>query len=133
MKLEIARGVVLVAALGVLAMLTRWPLARSRLLTGVAVFAAWFSHPVLDALGTDSSPPKGIKMWWPFSSAYVYTHLEWFLPISRRWHLTQTYWMNARAALREVAVLGPLLAAAGWWAAQRGAGPGPRLKPRPSI
>ena len=109
------------ALVAVLAMLMRWPLARSRLLTGAAVFAAWFSHPILDALGTDTSTPKGITMWWPFSSAYVYTYAEWFLPISRRWHLSRTYSMNALAAIREVLILGPIVAIALWIAARRGA------------
>jgi inner membrane protein len=115
-----SHSVGLAAGVAALAMLMRWPLARSRLLTGAAVFAAWFSHPVLDALGTDTSTPKGITMWWPFSSAYVYTYAEVFLPISRRWHLSRTYSMNTLAAIRELLILGPLVGVTLWIAAVRG-------------
>jgi membrane-bound metal-dependent hydrolase YbcI (DUF457 family) len=86
----------------------RWPVARSRLRVFLVILAAWCTHPLLDALGTDTAPPIGIMAWWPFSDRYV----MWRDPAFFVWH-------NALAAAREVALLLPLVVLAWWWRNRR--------------
>lgn len=96
------------------AMLMRWPVARSRARVWVAVFAAWASHIVLDAIATDRGAPFGIMAWWPFSREYFLTTWELFLPIPRRWYEPAWAWQVMRAAMREVAILAPIAAVTYW-------------------
>jgi inner membrane protein len=99
---------------GAIAALLGWRLGRSPGQVFLAVAAAWFSHAVLDYLGADTSPPHGVMIWWPFSSTFHYAGLTIMLPISRRWWLPGTVSHNLLAALREVVLLGPLVAAVCW-------------------
>src|SRR5689334_19229434 len=71
----------------------RWPVAplrqgdagqaRSRALIWLSVFAAWASHPLLDALGEDSSAPIGVMALWPFTTHYFHSGLDLFSSIYR--------------------------------------------------
>lgn len=78
---------------------------------GAAAGLAWFSHAALDYFGRDSNPPIGLLALWPFSDAYFKFPWPFFLDIGRRldWN---TVLGNARAALLEMLILLPVLAAA---------------------
>jgi membrane-bound metal-dependent hydrolase YbcI (DUF457 family) len=94
--------------------LIAWLATRDARLTA-AVAAAWASHLLLDWLGSDSRDPIGIMALWPFSTAHYQSGFYVFNAISRRyWMPEQFIWGNLRAALREVAILLPVLALAYW-------------------
>ncbi len=88
----------------------RWPVAASRTMTWIAVALAWMSHPLLDALGSDTSAPIGVMAFWPFSRAHVQTPFEVFGAISRRYWRDDFWSLNASAAVRELLVLAPIVA-----------------------
>jgi hypothetical protein len=90
------------------AVLTR----RSRV--GLAAGAACGTHVLLDWLGSDTTPPIGIMALWPFSHAFYESRLHLFFAISRRFPTRQFWVQNTRALLRELAVLIPPAALAGW-------------------
>jgi membrane-bound metal-dependent hydrolase YbcI (DUF457 family) len=96
------------------AALRRWPVASDRLRIWVAVFAAWLSHPLLDTIALDTSPPLGVMLLWPFEWTHYQTGWSIFAPISRRYWLPNFVPHNLMAVAREIAILGPLAAAA-WW------------------
>jgi membrane-bound metal-dependent hydrolase YbcI (DUF457 family) len=99
------------------AAIMRWPVAPTRARIWLAIFAAWASHALLDALGTDTAPPVGIMAFWPFSHAYVMTAWHVFGPISRRWHQAGWITANIPVAIRELLILGPVTA--GVWIVRR--------------
>lgn len=79
-----------------------------RLRLALACGAAVASHIVLDWLGSDSTPPIGIMALWPFTGEFYQSPFFVFMAITRRWWLPQFYTWNLVAALREVAILGPI-------------------------
>ena len=83
-----------------------WPIASSRVRIWWAVFAAWLSHPLLDALAFDTSPPIGVMALWPFSPAYFQTGLSVFAPISRAFWAPGFLSKTLLAVGREVFILG---------------------------
>ncbi len=88
----------------------RWPVAGSRTTIWITVALAWLSHPILDALGSDTSAPIGVMASWPFSRAHFQTPFGIFEAISRR-HWRDDFWrLNISAALKEVLILAPVLA-----------------------
>lgn len=87
---------------------------RSSIRLAGALALAYASHVLLDWLGTDSSSPRGLMALWPVSSAYYVSGLDVFSPISRRYWLPGFLWSNTKAVLREIAILGPLLALLFW-------------------
>jgi inner membrane protein len=119
----------------VTAAVTGW--VTGRILWGVALIvgAAHASHIVLDWLGTDRLAPFGLQALWPFSHDWYISGWNVFLPTERRDALSlRAVGVNARAALREVAIMGPIAAAA--WALRRSrrsraltSGPGVRRQP----
>jgi membrane-bound metal-dependent hydrolase YbcI (DUF457 family) len=91
----------------------RWPVAAAgatRWRVWLAVFLAWLSHPILDALALDTSPPLGVMLFWPFESGYHQTGWSAFAAISRRYWLPEFVTYNAVALLRELAILVPAVA-----------------------
>ncbi len=112
-----AHSVGAAAIVASMAALMRWPVAPTRTRIWLAIFAAWASHPLLDALGTDTSPPVGIMAFWPFSHAYVMTTWRVFGPISRRWHEMGWITGNIPVALREIEIMAPVVA--GIWIVRR--------------
>lgn len=88
----------------------RWPVAPSRLMIWIVVALAWLSHPLLDALGSDTSPPIGVMALWPFSTAHFQTSWGVFAAISRRYWRDDFWRLNLSAAVREVLVLAPVVA-----------------------
>jgi len=90
----------------------RWPIGASVAIAAVAVG----SHVVLDWLGKDSSAPIGIMALWPFSQTYFSSGLDLFMDVSRRYWLYDEFVVhNSRAAARELALIGPIAAAAWYW------------------
>jgi LexA-binding, inner membrane-associated putative hydrolase len=74
----------------------------------LACAAAVASHILLDWLGSDTTPPIGIMALWPFTREFYQSPFFVFMAITRRWWLPQFYTWNLVAALREVAILGPI-------------------------
>jgi membrane-bound metal-dependent hydrolase YbcI (DUF457 family) len=103
------------AILATLAAWRRWPVAAGRSRIWLAVALAYASHPLLDALGFDTSPPIGVMAFWPLSHAYVQTSLHLFAPITRRWWLPGFFTHNLMAVVHEVAVLAPFVLIVWWW------------------
>ncbi len=105
-----AVGLAFLVALGV----TRRPRVAS------AIAAAWASHLLLDWLGNDTRPPIGIMALWPFSREHYQSSFFVFDAISRRyWLLEQFVWLNVKAAVKEVLILGPMTGLALWIAKRR--------------
>ena len=75
-----------------------------------AVTLAWVSHVLFDWLGSDTTPPLGVKALWPFSSEYYFSNAFFFEAISRRYWLDNFYTHNAWAVIKEILILGPPLA-----------------------
>jgi membrane-bound metal-dependent hydrolase YbcI (DUF457 family) len=101
-----------------LAAFAKVPVAQTRARIWAAVFLAWMTHPLLDAFTADSSVPVGIMVWWPFSSAHYHSGIVVFDSVYRRWWLTGFFEHNARAAARELLILGPV-AGLVWWVRRR--------------
>lgn len=92
----------------------RWPVAATRARIFIAVAVAWISHPILDWLGTDTSPPYGVMMLWPFSREHFDASVDLFDAISRRWWQPDFVARTVAAVAREVVILGPIAVAA-WY------------------
>jgi membrane-bound metal-dependent hydrolase YbcI (DUF457 family) len=84
------------------------PRTAGVLRTAAAVAIAYATHPLLDWLSTDTTPPYGIQALWPLSNDYYLSSLRIFLPVSRRYWLAEAWWLNLRAVARELLILGPL-------------------------
>lgn len=122
---------------GVLAAWMRWPVGSSRWRIFLAATAAWASHPLLDMLAPDHSPPIGVMAFWPFSRGFFITGIEIFMPISRQWWRAGVLAFDARAAVREVLILAPLVGLV-WWlrrrtSRSRGRSSGPGVPRSPSA
>lgn len=99
---------------GLLAAWMRWPIGQGRWRIFFAATAAWASHPLLDMLAPDHSPPIGVMAFWPFSHQFYITGIEIFLPIARQWWRPGVIAWDARAGLREGLMLVPLVGLV-WW------------------
>jgi hypothetical protein len=94
--------------------LWRWPVADRRRLIWFALFAAYCTHPLLDALADDSSFPFGVMAMWPFNSHYYLLPPMFFGSIYRNWREAGFAMHNLLAVLQEVAILGPITALTYW-------------------
>ena len=93
-------------------------LGAPALATGLTCGLAVGSHIVLDWLGRDTSTPRGLMALWPLSASYVYSGIDLFADISRRyWKPEEFILKNAVSIAREVAILAPPAALA--WALRR--------------
>lgn len=99
---------------GAVAALMRWPVAATRARIFWATCAAWATHPLLDMLAPDHWPPIGVMAFWPISRGFYITGLEWFLPIDRDWRSSAALRLDARAAVREMVILVPVVVLV-WW------------------
>ena len=88
---------------------------RTNLGAAILVAAVWLVHPLMDALGEDSSPPFGVMLWWPFSHASVIAPFHVFDSIYRAYWKPDFWSHNAAAAAREIVILAPILTAAWLW------------------
>lgn len=88
-------------------------------LAGV-VAAAYATHLLLDWLGEDMGPPAGIQVLWPVSDRWFVSGLNVFAGIDRQdplaWKAVRE---NGMALVREVLLLGPVLALAAWVGSRR--------------
>lgn len=89
----------------------RWPMASTRTRIWLAVCAAWLTHPLLDAMSSDTSIPVGIMAFWPLSTEYYTTGWDTFGPISRRYWLDNFWAINLTSIGRELLILGPVAVA----------------------
>ncbi|HEV8347592.1 MAG TPA: metal-dependent hydrolase [Vicinamibacterales bacterium] len=86
----------------------RRPIARVALMCA----AAYATHPLLDWLGVDNFPPRGIQLLWPFSHAWFISDLELFPQTARRQIFTgPIIQLNLLAAAQEIAMVLPILVA----------------------
>jgi membrane-bound metal-dependent hydrolase YbcI (DUF457 family) len=84
------------------------PVARVALMCA----AAYATHLLLDWLGVDDYPPRGIRLLWPFSDAWFISDLDVFRQTARRQLATATVIrLNLLAIARETAILLPILVA----------------------
>jgi membrane-bound metal-dependent hydrolase YbcI (DUF457 family) len=93
----------------------------------LAVTLAWSSHVLFDWLGSDDTPPIGVMALWPLTTDYYFANAFVFEAISRRYWLDNFVSHNAWAVMKEVLILGPLLAvamSARWRARRRSRPPG---------
>ena len=102
-------GAALMVGLAVLAV-TRGREAK----LAVMVALAWSSHVLFDWLGSDDTPPLGVMALWPFTDSYYFARAYIFDAISRRYWLPGFVMHNAVAVLKEIAILGPIVAAIVW-------------------
>ena len=58
----------------------------------------------------DDTPPLGVMALWPFDRGYYFAHAYVFEAISRRYWLDNFVTHNAWAVIKEVLMLGPLVA-----------------------
>jgi membrane-bound metal-dependent hydrolase YbcI (DUF457 family) len=74
--------------------------------------AAYTTHLLLDWLGVDMYPPRGLQMLWPFSREWFISGLDVFRQTARQ-ELLQPPIIekNFLAIVQEVAILGPAVAA----------------------
>jgi len=93
----------------------RWPVASTRTRIWLAVCAAWLTHPLLDAMSSDTSIPVGIMAFWPLSTEFYSTGWDTFGPISRRYWLDNFWAINLTSIGRELVLLGPVSASVWWW------------------
>lgn len=91
--------------LGVLALAWR----RSPRVAAACTLAA-VTHPLLDWLGSDDSPPLGVMALWPLTSEFFYADVWLFGAISRRYWRDDFVSQNVLAVLRELLILLPLVA-----------------------
>jgi membrane-bound metal-dependent hydrolase YbcI (DUF457 family) len=91
------------------------PVARITLICA----AAYGSHLLLDWLGADFYPPRGLQLLWPFNDEWYISGLDLFRQTARLRIFTHGPMMtNVRAILQEIAILLPLLAVL-WWTRTR--------------
>ena len=84
------------------------PVARIALMCA----AAYGSHVLMDWLGVDNYPPRGIQLMWPFNHEWYISDADIFRQTARLRIFTRGPMMtNARAILQEIAMLGPTLVA----------------------
>jgi LexA-binding, inner membrane-associated putative hydrolase len=106
--------VLMIIAAAVTGKVTRRIVWRTVLLVG----AAHASHILLDWLGVDRFPPRGLQAFWPFSHDWYISEWDLFLPTERRHALSAASLLtNLRAVTREIVVLAPIAVLA--WVATR--------------
>lgn len=94
--------------------LVAWMATKDRRLA-VVVSLVWFAHPVMDALGDDSSVPRGVMLWWPFSREFYIAPFTIFDSAYRAYWKPDFWPHNTVAVAKEIAILGPLVVGAWLW------------------
>jgi membrane-bound metal-dependent hydrolase YbcI (DUF457 family) len=94
------------------AAVTGWVTGRVSWRIAALCGLAYASHLPLDWLSADTYPPRGIQMLWPFSDTWFISELDLFPRIERRQPFSiPTMTANAWAAVVEIVVMAPVLAA----------------------
>jgi len=71
---------------------------------------AYASHLLLDWLGADNVPPRGIQLLWPFSDRWLISDWDIFRQTARQQFLTAPIiWQNTIAVAQEIAILLPIV------------------------
>jgi len=84
---------------------TRRPIARIALMCA----AAYGSHLLLDWLGADDFPPRGIQALWPISYEWFISNADVFRQTARHEIFTRPVILkNVQAIVQELAILGPI-------------------------
>ncbi len=114
---------VFIIAAAVTAQVTRLRASRSggqaRWRNAVLCAAAYGSHLLLDWLGADTVPPRGIQLLWPVSDRWFISDLDLFRQTARQQFLAPAVMrQNAIAVAQEVAIMAPIVALL-WWARGR--------------
>lgn len=95
---------------------TGWVTGRRSLAFGMLCGIAWGSHALLDWLGADPNPPRGIKALWPFSDQWFISGWDIFRGTERRRVFTLASMLyNARTIAQEIAMLAPMTVVLYWW------------------
>jgi len=81
---------------------------RSAWQFALALAAAHATHLLLDWLGTDRFPPPGIQVFWPFKDRFYISGFDIFPPVERRLLRPEALAINARAAIWEALIMGPI-------------------------
>jgi len=82
----------------------------------VVCAAAYGSHLLLDWLGADNMPPRGIQLLWPVSDRWFISDLDLFRQTARQQFLRPAIMrQNAIAVAQELAIMAPIVALL-WWA-----------------
>jgi len=90
---------------GALAAKSDRPVVRVSLMCAAAVG----THVLLDYLAVDPMPPFGIQALWPFTRGWYISGWNLFLETERRHFFTvASIAVNARAVMRELAILAPI-------------------------
>ena len=92
-------------------------LARSVRLAAAGA-AAYATHPLLDALGADTSAPVGVMGFWPLRTDYYHSGVALFESIWRRYETPDFWSHNILAVARELAILLPAALLLAWWRAR---------------
>jgi membrane-bound metal-dependent hydrolase YbcI (DUF457 family) len=104
--------VVFIVSAAVTGQVTRWR-------TATLYAAAYASHLLLDSLGVDNFPPRGIQLLWPFSDRWYISDLDIFRQTARHYLWTApVIRTNLLAIAQEIAILAPILYAL-WIIARR--------------
>jgi len=89
---------------------------RSRPISRVTFMCAgaYLTHLLLDWMATDTFRPEGIQALWPFSQSWYISGWDLFRQTARHHPMAAEQFMqNAKALVREIAILGPI--ALGVW------------------
>ena len=98
-----AAALTFIVAAAVTGKVTRWRMAA-------LCAAAYASHLLLDWLGADFFPPRGIQLLWPWSHEWFISGLDLFRQTARRDFLTPAIIrQNAIAVAQEIAILAPVV------------------------
>ena len=77
--------------------------------SALAIAAAHASHVLLDWLGRDTSWPPGLMVFWPFSTRFYVSRLDFFGEVSRRYWLPEQFILhNLQILAWELFVLVPI-------------------------
>jgi membrane-bound metal-dependent hydrolase YbcI (DUF457 family) len=108
----ITHSLTAVAVLGLLMIIAAGVTGKVTVKIVLTYMAAYASHLLLDWLQTDPTPPFGIQLLWPFSSAWFISGWSVFRATERRHFLeVATMKRNAVAMVQELAILAPVMAA----------------------
>ena len=80
---------------------------RGRLAVGVGL--AVLTHLTFDWLSQDSTDPRGVMAWWPWTSTYYVSDLDVFNAVDRRYWRPGFVRRNTIALARELLILGPFV------------------------
>ena len=71
---------------------------------------AYASHLLLDWLGADRFPPRGLQILWPVSHRWLISDWDIFRQTARQHFLTAPIiWQNTIAVAQEIAILLPIV------------------------